>query len=175
MATFEKILWRALRGNLYLKHVEIEELVTDPTTDAAVQKNVFVIFAHGREILSKIRKISESLGATLYPIDSSPELRRESALEVMSRLEDFQSVLSNTGQTRTHELTMVADSLMSWLTYVRKEKAVYYTLNLFNYDRGRSCLIAEGWCPTKTLPDIQNAIRNATVIFSTNVGLITCF
>lgn len=164
MATFERILWRALRGNLYLNHAEIDEPITDPTNiSVKLQKNVFVIFAHGREILSKIRKISESLGATLYPVDNTLEARRDAALQVMSRLEDFQSVLDTTGSQRKHELSLVADNLAMWLSIVRKEKAVYHTMNLFSSDSGSRCLIAEGWCPTNQFPEVQASLRYVTV------------
>ncbi|KAJ3061306.1 H(+)-transporting V0 sector ATPase subunit a, partial [Rhizoclosmatium hyalinum] len=67
MGTFERILFRALRGNLFMNYAEIDEVIRDPVTDESVNKNVFIIFAHGKEIIAKIRKICESLGATLYP------------------------------------------------------------------------------------------------------------
>ncbi|KAI5305254.1 hypothetical protein KEM56_004892 [Ascosphaera pollenicola] len=66
MGAFERILWRTLRGNLYMNQSEIPEPIIDPTTNEEHHKNVFLIFAHGREIIAKIRKISESLGADLY-------------------------------------------------------------------------------------------------------------
>ena len=92
MSSFERILWRALRGNLYMNYAEIEEPIRDPTTDEVVTKNIFIIFAHGKEILSKIRKISESMGATLYPVDDQSDKRREDALEVIARIEDLNNV-----------------------------------------------------------------------------------
>ncbi|KAK7211995.1 hypothetical protein V2G26_019173 [Clonostachys chloroleuca] len=59
-ATFERILWRTLRGNLYMKLSKILEPLTDSMNNEAVRKNVFLIFAHGKEIIAKIRKIAES-------------------------------------------------------------------------------------------------------------------
>ncbi|CAI2162064.1 16781_t:CDS:10 [Funneliformis geosporum] len=162
MQTFERILWRALRGNLYLNYAEIDEPITDPETDETLEKNVFIIFAHGKEILNKIRKISESLGATLYPVDDSSDKRRDSLLEVTARIEDLNSVLQNTNNTRRAELIKVADDLTAWSTIIRKEKAIYHTMNLFNYDVNRKCLIAEGWCPKNDINQVHQALRTAT-------------
>lgn len=70
MPAFERILWRTLRGNLYMNQSEIPESIINPETNEEVSKNVFVIFAHGKEIIAKIRKISLSLGADLYSVSS---------------------------------------------------------------------------------------------------------
>ncbi|KAL2911414.1 H(+)-transporting V0 sector ATPase subunit a [Polyrhizophydium stewartii] len=162
MAVFERILFRALRGNLYLNHAEIDDPITDPATDAVVYKNVFVIFAHGKELINKIRKICESMGATLYPVDEHPDKRRENALEVISRLEDLKHVLDNTKAARHAELSRVAALLDQWSLVVQKEKAIYHAMNMFNYDANRKALIAEGWCPTTSLPQVQQALRTVT-------------
>ncbi|KAG0274443.1 H(+)-transporting V0 sector ATPase subunit a [Linnemannia exigua] len=162
MQTFERILWRSLRGNLYMNTAEIDEPVVDPSSDAVVEKNVFIIFAHGREILAKIKKISESLGATLYPIDSNAESRRDALHDVERHIDEFNSVLVNTTQTRRLELTRISENLTSWMTIVKKEKATYHTMNHFNYDINRKCLIAEGWCPTNEINTIQAALREVT-------------
>ncbi|GES78304.1 V-type ATPase, V0 complex, 116kDa subunit family [Rhizophagus clarus] len=172
MQTFERILWRALRGNLYLNSAEIDELITDPETDEVLEKNVFIIFAHGKEILNKIKKISESLGATLYPVDDSSDKRQEHYREVNARIEDLNSVLQNTNNARRAELLSIADELTSWTTLIKKEKAIYHTMNLFNYDANRKCLIAEGWCPSNDINLIQQALRTATEESGTTVPTI---
>ncbi|KAG0277784.1 H(+)-transporting V0 sector ATPase subunit a [Linnemannia gamsii] len=163
MQTFERILWRSLRGNLYMNTAEIDEPVIDPSTDTVVEKNVFIIFAHGREIMTKIKKIAEALGATLYPIDSDAERRRDALQEVERHIDEFNSVLANTTQTRRLELTRISENLTSWMTVVKKEKATYHTMNHFNYDINRKCLIAEGWCPTNEINTIQAALREVTL------------
>lgn len=162
ISAFERILWRTLRGNLYMNQSEIDEPITDPTTNENVDKNVFVIFAHGKEILSKIRKISESLGADLYSVDEDSNLRRDQLHEVNNRINDLQSVLQNTKNTLYAELRMIAQTLAGWMVVIKKEKAIYQTLNLFIYDSARKCLIAEGWLPTNVLPLIQKRLRDVT-------------
>jgi V-type H+-transporting ATPase subunit a len=160
IAAFERILWRTLRGNLYMNQSEIPEALIDPTTNEPVNKNVFVIFAHGKEIIAKIRKISESLGADLYSVDENSDLRRDQIHEVNTRLSDLQSVLRNTRQTLDAELTQIARSLAAWMVIIKKEKAVYQTLNLLSYDHARKTLIAEAWCPTNSLPLIKSTLHD---------------
>lgn len=162
VAAFERILWRTLRGNLYMNQAEIPEPLIDPSTNESVHKNVFVIFAHGKEILAKIRKISESMGAEVYNVDENSDLRRDQVHEVNARLDDVQNVLRNTQQTLEAELTQISRSLAAWVVLVGKEKAVYNTLNLFSYDRARRTLIAEGWCPTNDLALIRSTLQDVT-------------
>ncbi|CAI4211577.1 unnamed protein product [Parascedosporium putredinis] len=160
--TFERILWRTLRGNLYMNQAEIPEPLVDPSTNETVNKNVFVIFAHGKEILAKIRKISESMGAEVYSVDENADLRRDQVHEVNARLADVQNVLQNTQTTLQVELNQISQSLSAWMVIIAKEKAVYSTLNLFSYDRARRTLIAEGWCPTADLPRIRSTLQDVT-------------
>ncbi|KAM7184650.1 V-type proton ATPase subunit A [Naviculisporaceae sp. PSN 640] len=162
VASFERILWRTLRGNLYMNQAEIPEPLIDPSTNEAVQKNVFVIFAHGKEILAKIRKISESMGAEVYNVDENSDLRRDQVHEVNAKLNDIQNVLQNTETTLKAELGQISRSLAAWMVLVAKEKAVYNTLNLFSYDRARRTLIAEGWCPKNDLPLIRSTLQDVT-------------
>ncbi|KAM4059996.1 V-type ATPase [Hirsutella rhossiliensis] len=162
VAAFERILWRTLRGNLYMNQSEIPEPLIDPTNNVAVNKNVFVIFAHGKEILAKIRKISESMGAEVYNVDENSDLRRDQIHEVNNRLEDVQNVLRNTQTTLEAELNQISQSLSAWMVLIAKEKAVYGSLNLFSYDRARRTLIAEAWCPTNDLPLIRSTLQDVT-------------
>jgi len=160
LAAFERILWRTLRGNLYMNQSEIPEVIINPEDNEEVRKNVFVIFAHGKEIIAKIRKISESLGADLYNVDENSDLRRDQIHEVNTRLSDLASVLRNTKNTLDAELTQIARSLAAWLIVIKKEKAVYNALNMCSYDQARKTLIAEAWCPTNSLPQIRATLQD---------------
>ncbi|KIW15572.1 hypothetical protein PV08_05620 [Exophiala spinifera] len=160
LPAFERILWRTLRGNLYMNQSEIPEPIIDPETNEEIRKNVFVIFAHGKEIIAKIRKISESLGADLYNVDEDADIRRDQIHEVNTRLSDLASVLRNTKKTLDAELTAISRSLAAWLIVIKKEKAVYNALNMCSYDHARKTLIAEAWCPTNSLPQIRATLQD---------------
>jgi len=160
VAAFERILWRTLRGNLYMNQAEIPESIINPETNEKSSKNVFVIFAHGKEIISKIRKISESLGADIYNVDETSELRREQMQEVNTRLGDLSNVLGNTKRTLDAELTQIGRSLAGWMIVVKKEKSVFQILNRFSYDQQRKTLIAEAWCPTNSLSQVKATLQD---------------
>ncbi|KAH9816357.1 V-type proton ATPase subunit a [Teratosphaeria destructans] len=160
LAAFERILWRTLRGNLYMNQSEIPDAIIDPEKNEEVHKNVFVIFAHGKEIIAKIRKISESLGADIYNVDENSELRRDQIHEVNSRLQDLSNVLGNTKRTLDAELTQIGRSLAAWMIVIKKEKSVYQTLNRFSYDPARKTLVAEAWAPTNSLGLIKSTLQD---------------
>lgn len=103
------------------------------------------------------------MGATLFAIDSSSDKRSDKLREVTSRIEDLHSVLYNTNQTRRAELLKIADSISAWWALVRKEKVVFATLNIWQWDQGRKTLVAEGWVPTRDIPQVQAALRRASV------------
>ena len=48
LPAFEKMLWRACRGNVFLRVAEIEDALEDPVAGDEVLKSVFVIFFQGK-------------------------------------------------------------------------------------------------------------------------------
>ena len=57
-----------------------------------------------------------------------------------------------------------------WFVKVRKIKAIYHTLNLFNLDVTTKCLIAECWIPTSDLELIQNALERGSKKSGSSIG-----
>ena len=88
--------------------------------------------------------------------------RREMAVGVMQRLEDLNTVLGQTNDHRHRVLVAAAKNIKIWFVKVRKIKAIYHTLNLFNLDVTQKCLIAECWIPTADIEAIQLALRRGT-------------
>lgn len=83
--------------------------------------------------------------------------------EVRTRLEDLNLVLNQTQDHRQRVLVGVAKELQNWSVMVRKMKAIYHTLNLFNMDVTRKCLIGECWVPVQDLGNVQTALQDGSV------------
>lgn len=160
--SFERVLWRSTRGNLFMKHADIEEKIKDPQSNELVQKNVFIIFFQGERAQMKIKKICESFGANTYQIPDAPVERKSFLGQVGTRLDDLVNILARSKKHRRQVLADIAKHLPHWQEKVIKEKAIYDTMNLFNYDVGRKCLIAEGWTPKTATEKIVTAMRKAT-------------
>uniref|UniRef100_A0A671XYK9 V-type proton ATPase subunit a n=1 Tax=Sparus aurata TaxID=8175 RepID=A0A671XYK9_SPAAU len=157
--TFERMLWRVCRGNVFLRQADIEDPLEDPTS---VHKSVFIIFFQGDQLKNRVKKICEGFRATLYPCPETPQERKEMLAGVNARIEDLQMVLNQTEDHRQRVLQAAAKTVRVWFIKVRKMKAIYHTLNLCNIDVTQKCLIAEVWCPVSDLDSIQFALRRGT-------------
>ncbi|KAK3785191.1 hypothetical protein RRG08_008530 [Elysia crispata] len=160
--SFEVMLWRVCRGNVFLRQADIDSPLEDPITGDSVHKSVFIIFFQGEQLKSRIKKICEGYRATLYPCPETQAERREMAIGVMTRIEDLNTVLGQTQDHRHRVLVAAAKNIKVWSIKVRKIKAIYHTLNMFNLDVTQKCLIAECWCPVADLDRIQQALRSGT-------------
>ncbi|KAK6009690.1 V-type ATPase subunit family protein [Ostertagia ostertagi] len=138
LPAFERLLWRACRGNVFLRTSEIDDVLNDTVTGEPVNKTVFIIFFQGDQLKTKVKKICEGFRATLYPCPDTPQERREMSIGVMTRIEDLKTVL---GQTQDH----------------RHRVLVAASKNVRN-----KCLIAECWCPVSELERIKMALKRGT-------------
>jgi V-type H+-transporting ATPase subunit a len=162
LISFERMLWRVCRGNVFLRQTDIENPLEDPVTGDYIYKTVFIVFFQGPQLKSKIKKICEGFRATLYPCPEEVSDRREMIGNVVSRIEDLNTVLCQTTEHRHRILLASAKNIKNWFIKVRKMKAIYATLNLFNFDVTQKCLIAECWCPNSHLDTVRTALRRAT-------------
>jgi len=167
MMAFEKMLWRVSKGNVFCKFIDMDAEMEDPLTGHSIYKTVFIIFFQGEELKSRVKKICEGFHASVYPCPESGAERREMLVSVNSRLEDLNTVLTQTTSHRRRLLEAAATSLRANYIKVRKMKAVYHILNQFSGDQGQ-VLIGECWMPSDDIPSIRAAItRQAEATGST--------
>ncbi|XP_058110088.1 V-type proton ATPase subunit a1 [Magnolia sinica] len=169
---FERMLFRATRGNMLFNQAPAGEPVMDPVSTEMVEKTVFVVFFSGEQAKSKILKICEAFGANCYPVPEASDKQRQITREVLSRLSDLEATLDAGIRHRNKALNSIGFDLRKWITMVKKEKAVYDTLNMLNFDVTKKCLVGEGWCPFFAKPQIQEALQRATIDSNSQVGII---
>jgi V-type H+-transporting ATPase subunit a len=172
MPGFERLLWRACRGNVFLRRVPMDEAMVDPVSGEEMFKEVFIVFFQGEELGSRVRKICEGYDATLYPCPDTAAKRRELSIGVQTRIQDLQNVLGRTEEHRRQVLSSVAFKLGAWIVKVTKIKAIFHTMNKFNIDVTRKCLIAECWYPLNSKGEILDALRRGTERSGTDVPAI---
>lgn len=159
MASFERLLWRVCRGNVYLKFSEMDTLLEDPVTKEEIKKNIFIIFYQGEQLRLKIKKICDGFRATIYPCPEPAAERKEMLANINVRLEDLVTVITQTDSHRQRLLQEAAANWHSWVIKVQKMKAVYHVLNMCNIDVTQQCIIAEIWFPVADTRHIKKALE----------------
>ncbi|XP_053682361.1 V-type proton ATPase 116 kDa subunit a 1 isoform X2 [Sabethes cyaneus] len=166
---FERMLWRISRGNVFLRQVELDKPLEDPSTGGKIYKTVFAAFFQGEQLKTRIKKVCAGYHASLYPCPSAADEREEMLKGVRIRLEDLNMVLNQTQDHRSRVLSTVAKELPRWRIMVKKMKAIYHTLNLFNMDVTKKCLIGECWVPVLDLPVVQKALSDGSAAVGSTI------
>ncbi|XP_010555275.1 PREDICTED: V-type proton ATPase subunit a3-like [Tarenaya hassleriana] len=169
---FERILFRATRGNIFMRQSVAEEPVVDPVSGEKTEKNVFVVFFSGERAKSKILKICEAFGANRYPFSEDLGKQAQMMTQVSSRLVELKTTIDVGLGHRNNLLETIGDKFEKWSLKVRKEKAIYHTLNMLSLDVTKKCLVAEGWSPVFAAKEIQDALQHAAIDSNSQVGSI---
>ncbi|CAL5418373.1 unnamed protein product [Camellia sinensis] len=169
---FERILFRATRGNVFLKQAVVEDPVVDPVSRAKVEKNVFVVFYSGERAKSKILKICDAFGANRYPFSDDIGKQYQMITEVSGKLTELKTTIDVGLLHRSNLLHTISQQFECWNLLVKKEKSIYHTLNMLSIDVTKQCLVAEGWCPVFATNQIQDAMLRANLDSNSQVGAI---
>lgn len=159
---FERMVFRATRGNCYLRFTPIRQPITDPTTGALVEKSVFIIFYKSESIEIKLKRICDAFSAHRY---SLPDMDDGNAVDTMltenaQELVDSRTVLLKNQDTRYRLCSMLAKHAERWTWIVLREKAVYHTLNMFKADVS-GMLRGEGWVVAESAEEVKDAVERA--------------
>ncbi|CAO2813419.1 unnamed protein product [Amaranthus hypochondriacus] len=169
---FERILFRATRGNVFVRQTAVENPVTDPASGEKAEKNVFVIFYSGERAKNKILKICEAFGANRYPFSEDFGKQDQMLKEVSGRISELRTTIDAGLLHRGNLLQTIGDQFEQWNLLVRKEKSIYHILNMLSMDVTKKCLVAEGWCPVFATKQIQDALHRATFDSNSQVEAI---
>ncbi|KAF9684402.1 hypothetical protein SADUNF_Sadunf04G0114600 [Salix dunnii] len=197
---FERIIFRATRGNVYTRQAAVEEPVIDPVSGEKVdfgcisaehfilvvtyvEKNVFVIFYSGEKAKTKILKICEAFGANRYSFteDFGKQVQMISlslvtllpaSFQVSGRLSELKTAIDAGLLRKSNLLQTIGDRFVQWSTLVRGEKSIYHTMKMLSLDVTRKCLVAEGWSPVFATNLIQDALQRAAFDSNSQVGTI---
>ena len=74
-------------------------------------------------------------------------------------MEELKRVLDQTQSHRHNVLITAARHIRIWFIKIRKIKAIYHVLNLFNVNVTDKCMIGECWCPVNDIESIYAALR----------------
>ncbi|XP_064539167.1 V-type proton ATPase 116 kDa subunit a 1 [Drosophila montana] len=167
--SFERMLWRISRGNIFLRRNDISGLCEDEETGRHVLKTVFVAFFQGEQLKQRVKKVCTGYHADVYPCPSSAAERADMIRDVNTRLEDLKMVLNQSADHRNRVLSSAAKHLARWTIMVKKMKAIYHILNYFNPDVTGKCLIGEGWVPVRDLPTVQQALSRGSKLSESSI------
>jgi len=159
-AGFERLLFRATRGNLLYKDAPVGP-VADPASGDVAPKSVFVVFFAGERARAKALKICEACGANRYPYPDDAPRAAAMAAEVDARLRELQAAVDAGDAGRGGLLGAVEAGIASWRARVATEKAVYAALDQFSVDVTRKVLVGQAWVPTRQRAALAAALRAA--------------
>jgi V-type H+-transporting ATPase subunit a len=157
---FERMIFRATRGNCFIRFAPIKQPITDPVTGALTEKCVFIIFYKSLSIEKKLKQICDAFSAHRYSLpdmDDAPAVDRM-LTENAQELVDSRTVLLKNQDTRFRLCQMLASSTEKWTWVVLKEKAVYHSLNMFKADVS-GMLRAEGWVIADCLDEVKEVVN----------------
>nr|GME13776.1 V-type proton ATPase subunit A1-like [Ipomoea batatas] len=109
--TFERMSFRATRGNMLFNQAPAEYEIMDPASNEMVEKVVFIVFFSGEQARTKILKICEAFGASCYPVPEDIIKRRQIIQEVCHKM--IATVLTVTLKEKFNDIHSYHGALLS--------------------------------------------------------------
>ncbi len=161
-ARFERMIFRATRGNCFVRFAPIKQPITDPHTGEITEKSVFIVFYKSVSIENKLKKICDAFMAHRYSLpdmDDAPAIDRM-LTENAQELVDSRTVLLKNQDTRYRLCQVLAQQTERWTWIVVREKAIYHSLNMFKSDVA-GMLRGEGWVIAEHLDEAKMCVARA--------------
>ena len=154
------MIFRATRGNCYVRFASIKKPITDPETGQLIEKCVFIVYYKSLSIETKLKKICDAFSAHRYSLpdmDDAPAVERMLTENAQELVDSRTSLLKNQ-DTRLRLCQLLARHSERWTWIVLREKAVYHPLNMFKSDVS-GMLRGEGWVIADQLGSVTDIIN----------------
>ncbi|KAI8101512.1 hypothetical protein M9435_001618 [Picochlorum sp. BPE23] len=171
LAPFERLLYRATRGNMYLKYVPVGA-VNDPVTGEKQEKAVYVVFFAGERAKAKIIKICDAFSANRYPFPEELSKQHQMSSEVTVKLRELHTTIDAGKRLLENALRTAASELDTWSDMVHRETGIYHTLNKLSVDVTRKVLMGEAWVPACERHVVQNILHEASLKANSTIGTV---
>ncbi|KAM3968406.1 LOW QUALITY PROTEIN: V-type proton ATPase 116 kDa subunit a 1 [Aphomia sociella] len=166
----EMMLWRISHGIIYYRQASEDRIFQEPNTVKEIRKVAFLAICQGEELKSRMQKVCSGFRVNIYPCPKTYEERMEMIGKLATRLLDLEQVLKKTAYHRCKALRMMAHQIRTYIVQVKKSKAIYHNLNLFNMDITKKCLIGQCWVPERDMRKVQDSLENSSRTVGTNVS-----
>lgn len=152
ISILERLLLRALRGNIVLHRFEI------PHNDAKDQHSFcgFIIFFVGVETKNKVATLCQALKCRLVDVQYNDFERNQSLTNILAKIDDVYTLLYEAQQAKRVELSKVGDVIESIVYLIKRERTLCEILDFFHKDSSSSkYVIAEAWIPTIRIGELE--------------------
>jgi V-type H+-transporting ATPase subunit a len=154
LSTLVRLAYRVTRGNCILRSSEITDNPVEDARDMPVrQRSCFVMICFSEKMLQRLRRLVESVGATVYNTTNQEDTGKSSMMV------DNNATIEQTQLSKATLLTKVASTLEAKLRQVRMEKAIFSSMNLFRFS-GSTCQ-ASLWVPKGFADEIDECLKEA--------------
>jgi V-type H+-transporting ATPase subunit a len=163
IATFQMILYRQTRGNMILTTIPIEGVIFDgvgaDNKFKFVPKCVFILNISSEHLSGKCLKHCQNAGHVFdLPIGLNvPEIIQVEHTKI-SQLKETLNLSEGRMGTLLEETCHYLDGFKK---FIAVEKAIFDTMNRFDYGMQNSC-VAEIWIPSKKEKEVRAAIQNGS-------------
>jgi len=158
---FERVVWRVTKGNAILKFANSPRMLAQYRDGQVeeVEKDAFVLFYSGRVIGDKLNKLCDTQDAHKYHVPNTAREQMQLLDELNRALLEHQQVTTQADKRKSEIIADLARRLGALEERVLAEQAIYATMNLFNSSIGKKTLVAEGWVPDRSIPDLRKAVQ----------------
>ena len=159
LATFQRAVFRASRGNSYLLHLDVDECELPAGAKPAT---VVLVFFQGEKLRDKVLKMCDVFNVHVVNVPRQLRTRQKKIMDLTVQMEDLELTIKYTTTRRVDQLRSISRRLPAWQAAFERQKAIYHALNMCSHDMAK-CVIAQAWCPTSRHDDVCAALKRATL------------